>query len=104
MPDSQSSPRPSALGDPMEAWKARGRELNALYEVIEGAVAEPAPDEPLEDLKRLVAERDALREALIETRMNGSSASRLCDERWHEALRMGDAALLLRRQKVSHAS
>lgn len=43
----------------MEAWKARGRELNAVYSAIAEAVRtagiEPTPDEPMTDLVALAA-------------------------------------------------
>lgn len=49
-----------------EAWKARGRELNALYDVIAGATEDSANGDPLEDLREIVAERDAIRKAATE--------------------------------------
>lgn len=52
----------SALGDPVEAWKARGRELNAFYDVLRPAVHdEESQGDALADLRHLVAERDRLR-------------------------------------------
>jgi hypothetical protein len=57
----------SVLGDPMEAWKARGRELNAIYDTLAEVVCECAPGfDPVADVKALGAERDRLRVALEE--------------------------------------
>lgn len=43
-----------------EGWKVRGRELNALYDVLGPAIGKRNGD-PVEDLRLLVAERDRLR-------------------------------------------
>lgn len=49
------------IGDPMLAWKARGRELNELYDALTEVVRQPAPGlDPVADLKALGAERDEL--------------------------------------------
>lgn len=57
-----SQSQPSVLGDPMEAWKERGRELNELYDALVAVVDEPAPGmDPVADLKALGAQRDRLR-------------------------------------------
>lgn len=52
-----------ALADPMEAWKARGQELNAIYDVLRPAVHdEESTGDAVADLKALVAQRDRLQE------------------------------------------
>ncbi len=54
MPDSTLSRSATSA---MEAWKARGRELNEVYDAIARTVRafgmEPTPDDPLADLARL---------------------------------------------------
>lgn len=54
--------KPPLLSNAMEAWKARGRELNEIYDALTAVVEEPAPGmDPVADLKALGAQRDRLR-------------------------------------------
>lgn len=49
--------------DAMDAWKERGRELQALYDVLGPAMPINGGD-PVADLRELVAQRDRYRDAL----------------------------------------
>lgn len=45
-----------------QSWKARGRELNEIYDALTAAVDEPTPGmDPVRDLRALGAQRDRLR-------------------------------------------
>jgi hypothetical protein len=84
----------SALADPMEAWKARGRELNEIYDALTEVVREPAPGfDPVADLKALGAERDRLRSAIEEYVLwePGRRGHAAAHRRLREALNGGEA-------------
>jgi hypothetical protein len=50
-----------------DGWLARGRELNALFDVINEVAGDQHSMDPAEDLRLLRAERDALEAELVKT-------------------------------------
>lgn len=59
-----------------QAWKARGRELNDIYEALMLVVGEP--EDPVEDIRRLGAEVARLRAALSAIVAHEETADERC--------------------------
>jgi hypothetical protein len=91
-------PSTSALGDPMEMWKARGRELNEIYAALSRVVRDTIGDhsevcrytgDPVEDIKALGAEVARLRKLVEPKEWMG----------WAQVHSIYDEARLLRKER-----